>query len=213
MRKAGNICVILGTALLVAALALFLMNSREDAAAGKAAVDVIPQLVDQIQIQTADEETEELDFTIPEWELPEYFRPENTQVPEMTELEVDGNGYIGFLSFPTLELELPVMGFWSYDKLKIAPCRYAGNLHSDNLVIMAHNYQSHFGRLNEMSVGDTVLFADVDGRITEFVMAGKDILEATAIEEMTSGAYDLTLFTCTYGGTSRVTVYFDKVED
>ena len=44
-------------------------------------------------------------------------------------------------------------------------------------------------------------------------MAGKDILEATAIEEMTSGAYDLTLFTCTYGGTSRVTVYFDKVED
>lgn len=213
MRKAGNICVILGTALLVAALALFLVNNREDAVAGKAAVDVIPQLVDQIQIQTADEETEELDFTIPEWELPEYFQPEDAQVPEMTELEVDGNGYIGFLSFPTLELELPVMGFWSYDKLKIAPCRYAGNLHSDNLVIMAHNYQSHFGRLNEMSVGDTVLFADVDGKITEFVMAGKDILEATAIEEMTSGAYDLTLFTCTYGGASRVTVYFDKVEN
>lgn len=213
MRKVGNICVILGAALLVAALALFLVNSREDAAAGKAAVDVIPQLVDQIQMQTADEDMEELDFAIPEWELPEYFRPEDTQVPEMTELEVDGNGYIGFLSFPTLELELPVMGFWSYDKLKVAPCRYAGNLYADNLVIMAHNYQSHFGRLNEMSVGDPVLFADVKGNITEFAMAGKDVLEATAIEEMTSGAYDLTLFTCTYGGASRVTVYFDKVED
>ena len=213
MRKAGSVCMILGTALLLAALALFLGNLQEDAAAGKAAVEVIPQLVDQMQAQAA-EESAQPEFVIPEWELPNYFRPEGEIiVPEMAELEVDGNSYIGFLSFPTLELELPVMADWDYDKLRIAPCRYEGNLYADNLVIMAHNYQSHFGRLNQLNVGDSVIFADVNGKLTEFTMVAKDILEATAIDEMTAGVYDLTLFTCTYGGTSRVTVYCDKVEE
>ena len=33
-----------------------------------------------------------------------------------------------------------------------------------------------------------------------------EILQPTAVEEMTSGDYDLTLFTCTYGGATRFTV-------
>jgi sortase A len=51
----------------------------------------------------------------------------------------------------------------------------------------------------------------MDGNTTAYEVVGKDVLDPTAVEVMTSGEYDLTLFTCTYGGASRVTVYCDLV--
>ena len=44
-------------------------------------------------------------------------------------------------------------------------------------------------------------------------VSGQDgVVSFTAVEEMTAGEYDLTLFTCTYGGQSRVTVRCDREE-
>jgi sortase A len=42
------------------------------------------------------------------------------------------------------------------------------------------------------------------------ILVAQDILDPYAVEEMTAGNYDLALFTCTYGGKSRVTVYCDR---
>lgn len=42
--------------------------------------------------------------------------------PQMTAVLIDGYKYVGFLSLPTLELELPVMADWSEAKLKLSPC-------------------------------------------------------------------------------------------
>ena len=42
MGKAGNVCMLLGTALVLAALSLFLWNQREAAEAGRAAEAVLP---------------------------------------------------------------------------------------------------------------------------------------------------------------------------
>lgn len=207
MRKTGNAFMILGAALLVAALALFAFNQSEDTTAAEAVVEVMPQLVQQIREQTAAEET--FPETTQELQIPvELLTEEDVQMPE---LEVDGNGYIGYLSLPELGLDLPVLGDWSYRKLNIAPCRYSGSVRGEDLVIMAHNYRSHFGKLNRLSVGDSVRFTDINGKITSYEVVGKDLLDPTAVEEMTSGDFDLTLFTCTYGGQSRVTVYCDKV--
>ena len=205
MRKTGNVFLILGAALLAAALALFAFNRTEDTSAREAVVEVMPQLVENIREQTAQEET--LPDT-PQLQIPvELLTEEDVQMPE---LEVDGNGYIGYLSLPALGLELPVLGDWSYRKLNIAPCRYTGSLRGEDLVIMAHNYRSHFGQLSQLSLGDTVSFTDINGNVVNYEVVGKDILEPTAVEEMTSGDFDLTLFTCTYGGRSRVTVYCDR---
>jgi sortase A len=44
------------------------------------------------------------------------------------------------------------------------------------------------------------------GTTYTYSVAEIDTLMPTAVEEMTDGDYDLTLFTCTYGGKSRVTV-------
>ncbi len=41
--------------------------------------------------------------------------------PEMTVVEIDGYGYVGVLTIPALELELPVMSEWDAARLKIAP--------------------------------------------------------------------------------------------
>ena len=39
-----------------------------------------------------------------------------------------------------------------------------------------------------------------------------EILSSRAVEEVTSGAYDLSLFTCTYYSTNRVVLCCDRVE-
>jgi sortase A len=76
--------------------------------------------------------------------------------------------------------------------------------------LLHHNYSRHFGKISKLNEGDTISFTDVDGVVTHYQVAAMDILEPTAVEVMTSGEFDLTLFTCTYGGGSRVTVYCNK---
>lgn len=191
--------MILGTALILSALSLFAYNQWEAGQADQSAQLLLPQLLEEVPT----------DPTAPVQPLGtpvEYLDPDTL---EMTEVEIDGYAYIGYLKIPALELELPVMSGWSYDQLKIAPCRYYGSVRGEDLVLLAHNYWKHFGRIKELTEGDSVFFTDMDGVTYEYTVAAKDILEPTAVEEMTAGEYDLTLFTCTPGGASRVTVYCD----
>lgn len=196
---------------MIGALLLARANQREDHLAQEAAVDVMPQLVEQILENTAQEETVAPDETIPQLQIPVDLLTEEEK--KMTEVEIDGHRYIGYLSIPALKLDLPVMSGWSYAKLNIAPCRYAGSVRGEDMVVMAHNYSSHFGKLSRLDLGDRVQFTDMDGVITAYEVVGKDVLDPTAVAEMTSGDFDLTLFTCTYGGKNRVTVYCDMVKE
>lgn len=192
-RKAGTIFMILGAAFVFAALSLFLFNSWDDKQAGDSVDEVLSQVLEEIGAAANNNEV---------------LNPYET---EMTEVEIDGYYYIGYISIPSLELELPVMSDWSYPQLKISPCRYSGSTKTGDLVIAAHNYSRHFGRIKNMSVGDTVYFTDMKGIVSSYKVAEIDILEPTAVEEMTSGDYPLTMFTCTYGGKSRVTVRCDSI--
>lgn len=199
--------MILGTALIIGALSLFLYNRQQTLQAEQASLNLMPQLLAII------EEKEESDAEPDTYEQPlgtpiEFLDP---KAFEMTEVEINGHTYIGYLSIPQLELDLPVMADWSYPKLLISPCRYTGSVRGENLVLMAHNYASHFGGLSKLSEGDSVIFTDMDGIATTYEVKAQDILSPYAVEEMIAGDFDLTLFTCTYGGESRVTVYCDRV--
>jgi sortase A len=180
----------LGIAAVLAAVGLLLWNINEDRKAEESVMDIMPLLEEQREQALAEAAAEYEDSTS----------------EEMTVKEVDGYGYIGSLSLPTLKLELPVMETWDYTRLKIAPCRYSGSVKTDNLVIAAHNYTRHFGSLKTMNKGDKVYFTDMDDKVYTYEVTEIDTLAPTAIEEMTNSDYDLTLFTCTYGGKSRVTV-------
>ena len=125
---------------------------------------------------------------------------------EMPMKEIDGETYIGVVEIPSLELSLPVMSDWSYPQLKKAPCRYVGSVYSHDVVICGHNYDRHFGRLKELVPGDEVRFTDMDDNVFRYSVCAVEQLAKTAVEEMQTGDWDLTLFTCTKGGVMRVTV-------
>lgn len=211
--KIGNIFMAVGMVFLLGALSLFVYNQREATAAEQSAQELLPQLIQKMQEDSITAEPEQ------EYEVPPGFEdldlppvlPE-TESEIMSELEIEDHSYIGYLSIPKLGLDLPIMSNWDYDSLKIAPCRYYGSVTGEDLVLMAHNYKRHFGRLSDLTEGDSVLFVDIKGNVTAYEVIAKDVLAATAIEEMTSGAYDLTLFTCTYSGQERITVFCDKIK-
>ena len=118
----------------------------------------------------------------------------------------DGAMYIGVLSFPELSLDLPVNNAFSYSALKNTPCRYSGSLKSNDLVIASHSYKTHFGEIGNMSPGDPVIFTDVSGTVYNYVVAAIDIVRPSDAANVVFSQYDMTLFTCTYGGKARIVV-------
>ena len=130
---------------------------------------------------------------------------------EMPTEEIDGYLYIGKVSIPALELELPVMDTWDYKRMKNAPCRYVGTAYRPGFVLCAHNYTAHFGRLKNLSPGDSVLFTDVAGNEFSYEVEKVEILAPTDVEEMKSDDWDLTMFSCTLGGRTRVTVRCNQI--
>ena len=132
---------------------------------------------------------------------------------EVSVQEVDGHRYIGTLSIPVIDVVLPVQEEWSLKLLKTSPCRYMGSPYRGDLIICAHNYATHFGQLKNLLPGDEVIFTDVEGNEFRYTVVELETLAGSAVEEMESGAWDLTLFTCTLGGQMRVTVRCNLLEN
>ena len=211
MRRKGSVLIALGVLLIAAALGLVCYNLQEQTAAAETSGQALVFL--KTQIPTDESEPPVLELPEPEI-LPVLPDPSEIEIPdyllnpdmEMPVLIYDGQDYIGTLSLPTLGLELPILSQWSYEGLKTAPCRYTGSAYQNNLVLMAHNYTAHFRTLPDIREGDLVLFTDVDGNCFSYEVAATETLMPTAIEEMTDSGWDLTLFTCTTGGSYRFTV-------
>lgn len=195
--KKGSIWITLGLTLMAAALFLTIFNFWDENRAFHSAA------LAKEQLESITEET-----TAEEMVIPDYILNPDMEMPVK---EVGGYDYIGLLEIPPCDLVLPVIDQWSYPALKIAPCRYAGSAYKDDLVIAAHNYKSHFGRISALQPGDILTFTDTDQNIFRYKVVGIEILQPTDIKEMTSGDYDLTLFTCNYSGQSRVTVRCDRI--
>ena len=103
------------------------------------------------------------------------------------------------------------MSEWSYAGLKVAPGRYSGSTYADNMVVCAHNYAKHFSPIKWLTEGAQVYFTDMDGMRWTYEVSYVENLQPTQIEEMTekteeSDEWDLTLFTCTTGGSARCAV-------
>ena len=227
-RRFGTLFLILGCAAVAGALILTISNYRDDAAAGKAALADLHHMEEMLGID-ADEDG--LIGAIP---AEDYYKEHNMKrradtdrgkgsvrsaapapVPiyeiqpwmTMPTVEVDGNVYVGFLDIPAIERTLPVMDTWSYPNLKIAPNRFVGTPYAHDMIICAHNYDRHFGLIKTLQAGDKVSFTDVYGDRFDYEVSEVTILQPTDVEEMKDpDDWDLTLFTCTIGGATRVTV-------
>ena len=220
MRRkiAGVVLVILGAVLIGSALLLFMHNTKESNEAGEAAQELLADVQAAIEERAqnpdkpADKKSEAAteDGEITEDEMPGQEIMADTG-GEVTAVYINGYDYIGYLTIHDLGLVLPVMENWSYEKLRIAPCRQFGSPVSDDLVIAAHNYAQHFGRLSSLKTGAPISFTDMNNVTHEYKVASIRQLEATNVEAVQNSAHDLVLYTCTYGGQSRVTVFCDRV--
>lgn len=209
----GRFFITMGLLLMIAAFSLAVFNIYDGLRAQRDAGEVLEQLRGQIPgTDTAGEEvsTDGTAIFAEKTELPDYVLNPDMEMPVET---IDGIDYIGTLSVSSLGLDLPVISGWSYPGLRIAPCRYAGSAYSHDLVIAGHNYLSHFGNLKTLREGDEVALTDADGNVFVYHVVMCEILDPTAVEEMVSGDWDLTLFTCTIGGGSRVTIRCELAED
>ena len=192
MRKwIGAICVFLGALCILSAVGIAVYNRWEDKNAEKTAQSLLED------VQSVIEEKQ-----------PEQPLPDDTEtIPtEMAIVKVGDYDCIGVLSIPVLNLELPVLADWSYAKLKKAPCHYYGTYYEKDFVIAAHNYQTHFGRLSQLQAGDIVIFTDVTGADHCYEVVLLETLPKEATQEMIASGFALSLYTCTPGGASRVTV-------
>lgn len=213
-RKEGSLFITIGLLLMAAALSLVLYNLYDGQRAEQAARQAVNVLEEHLPAEPAPEalkdpagvqapSTSDEETVIPDYVLwPEMDMPVET---------VNGTDYIGVLKIPALALELPVISGWNYPDLKTAPCRYSGSAYLDDLIICGHNYASHFGGLKNLAEGELATFTDMDGNVFTYKMVERETLQPTSIEEMESGDWDLTLFTCTVGGKSRVTLRFERI--
>ena len=144
-----------------------------------------------------------------------YVQPD---APELTAREaiiqrvvsaVGEDGILGVLSIPELNVELPVIGKWSYDLLKLSVCRYRGPEANGkgNLILLGHNYKSgaHFGKLDRLKPGSELFLTDTNSQMLRYVVYEIRTIEPTAFSELEQyrGERGLTLVTCINSGTQR----------
>ena len=184
-KKSGVILISLGAVLILAALLLFLHNRSEDRRAGQEAESLLED-VRSTMAANADPE------------------PQEEPAEEIT------YDYAGVIAIPDLSLELPVIDQWNYARLKVAPCRQSGAAADGDLVIAAHNYKSHFGYLDRLEPGASVIFTDMEGTVYRYAVEGIRQLapeDAEDVSSVFSSEYPLVLYTCTPGGKARVAVF------
>ena len=229
MRKwSSAACIFLGAVLMASALLLFVYNSSEDQQAGNAAEAAVveirkrieqqspqqinqqaPGQIDQQNPERSDQGDETVQNTSSDTKPQETLQA-TEPAPKVPDTPIENYDYMGYVSIPKLKLELPVMTECTYERLKIAPCRQFGSPQTDNFVIVAHNYRSHFGKLEKLAVGETVTFTDMEGIVYTYVVENTTVLQPDMVDEVENSGYYLVVYTCTYGGKTRVAVFCNR---
>ncbi len=190
----GKAFIGIGVLLILVSLVITGFNKYEDLNAGKQAQAVLDVFKNEVVTQNHG-----VDNLI------------TNEVKEMKTININGDEFIGTIKIPSINLELPVMSEYTYSKLKKAPCRYYGNLFTNDLIICAHAYETFFANLINLKQNDLIIFTDVDGNNYVYEVLEIEVLKSTDVDKMINSDFDLTLYTCTYDNTGRVTVRCNRV--
>lgn len=204
MKHKSTALILVGCLLIAAAGFLTGYNIAEDKNAGMASEAVISVLHQAANNQKAIWENTD------EQVIPDYLLNPDM---EMLTVTADDTDYIGILEIPAQGLKLGVASELTMPALKKSPCRYYGSIYDDNCIIAAHNYQSHFGQLPSVQIGDKITFTDVEGTVFEYKVSAIEIIPGTDSDTMKEeGDWDLSLFTCTLTRTERLTIRCKRIE-
>ena len=189
------VLIVLGLLLILTSAFFFSIYEQEAEKAGENAQQLLAALTEEIE---QNQEQNLYDTAVQE-----------QSTGQMLQTSLQGHDLVGIIRVPGVGVELPVLDSWSYDLLKLSPCRYSGSIAGQDLILMGHNYKKHFAPLRRVSPGDRVEFLDVSGTSHAYVVTETEVLKPTQLDELSSSDYSLTIFTCTPGGQSRFVVRCD----
>lgn len=153
MKKKGfvirKICALVGACLLVGAIAtmaLWRWDIHRSEARSRYYVDTLQALIPEPQNAVPEE------------------RRDNT----MSVLSVDGTDLVGIVEIPRYESALPVCADWG--NTSKYPCRFSGSIYDGTMKIGATTQKGQYDFYRELSVGDTVIYTDVEGNRYTFAI-------------------------------------------
>lgn len=121
--------------------------------------------------------------------------------------------YESVLSIPSIGIEYPVLSDTDDELLKISLNKFWGGSPNSvgNYCIVGHNYRSGkmFGKLSMLSNGDTVDLTDLSGNTLTYSVYNIYVVDpddVSCTSQITNGAREMTLITCTNGGKQRLIV-------
>lgn len=144
-----KICILVGACLLVGAiviLALWRWNINSSEKRAQYYVNTLQELIPDPQNVALEE------------------RRDNT----MPVLSVEGIDFVGLIELPRYESVLPVCADWG--KTSKYPCRFSGSIYDGTMQIGATTQKGQYDFYRELSVGDTVIYTDVEGNRYTFVI-------------------------------------------
>ncbi len=217
----ATILVAIGIIALIGAVLWYVHNLLEDIAAENASREIVAALSDSIDKRADGSDTGEAEPDETKDYIDDYVEPVTD--PTMKEMETDvvnDVAYIGIIEIPSASLKLPVSYDWDYSLLSISPCRYKGSYMTNDMVICAHDYGSHFRAIRSLGIGESVFFTSVEGERIRYVVTNIETVQPTDIDKMIvntsegseSHLWDMTLFTCNIGGQTRCAVRLDRVK-
>lgn len=196
MNKIGKIFIIVGLFLITLSISLIINNHYDEYNAGIKSQEVLDTLKENYN-----EDNLKVVNTI------------TNEIKDMKTTNIDGYDYIGWITIPSLNLELPIMSEYDYTRLNIAPCRYYGSIYTNDLIICAHSYETHFKNIDKLNQNDLIVITDINGNIYKYEVLEIEILNPKEVSKMIDNNFDLTLYTCTNDGLNRITVRCNRIID
>jgi len=196
MNKIGKIFIFIGLFLITLSISLIINNRYDEYNAGIQSQEVLDTLKENYN-----EDNLKVVNTI------------TNEIKDMKTTNIDGYDYIGWITIPTLNLELPIMSEHDYTRLNIAPCRYYGSIYTNDLIICAHSYETHFKNIDKLNQNDLIIITDINGNIYKYEVLEIEILNPKEVSKMIDNDFDLTLYTCTNDGLNRITVRCNRIID
>lgn len=126
---------------------------------------------------------------------------------------------VAVINIPSINITYPVIysndtsSKTVEDLLKISVVKYWGpEAHQPgNFCIVGHNYHNKrfFSKASELERGDTIYITDTNNKTLEYKVYAKDVVEPDNLKctsQLTNGATDITLITCTMTGKQRTII-------
>ena len=196
MKRKGSFLISVGILMILAALGIFGYNLYENYSVNQKN-DVILETLTTKQ---------EKDHTALYRQYPD--------IP-MPVVEIDGLQYVGTIEAKCIELNTPVLASYDAKTMEVTPALYSGTAYKKDMLILGHNYQSCFGKLANLKVGDELQFIDNSKNkfyyeVSDIFIAGEDEFDVILSDEE---PWDFTMFTCTWSGFERVVIRCMLIKD